>query len=139
DDNGDPIQREGNAGGYLVLDKTLYQSEEREWGSFLQFGQTIENLNEVDLYAGGGITCRGCLKNRSEDHIGIAVAYAFVSDELIDATNRDRAETTLELTYRAKITEHLTLQPDIQWIFNPGANPDFDDAFVTGLRFELAL
>ncbi len=42
------------------------------------------------------------------------------------------------MTYRAPITDWLTLQPDIQYIVNPGFAPAFDDALVISLRFELS-
>ena len=30
------------------------------------------------------------------------------------------------------------LQPDVQYIINPGNDPDLDDAVVVALRFELS-
>jgi porin len=36
------------------------------------------------------------------------------------------------------VNEWLTLQPDLQYIVNPGLEPALRDAMVLGLRFELA-
>ena len=49
-----------------------------------------------------------------------------------------RREIAIELTYRAEITEYLAIQPDLQYVINPGLVPGRDDAFVAGLRLELS-
>ncbi len=49
----------------------------------------------------------------------------------------DARETTLELTWRLPVADWLTLQPDLQYVINPGFDASLDDAFVVGLRFEL--
>jgi len=39
---------------------------------------------------------------------------------------------------RLPVTGQLTLQPDVQYIINPGLEPNSDHALAVGLRFELA-
>jgi porin len=51
----------------------------------------------------------------------------------------DRSETVVELTYRAQISRFFVLQPDVQWVVNPGMNPELADALVFGLRAHLSL
>ncbi len=46
------------------------------------------------------------------------------------------AETVIELFYKAPVNDHLTLQPDVQYIASP--NGSLPDALVIGMRFELA-
>jgi porin len=36
-----------------------------------------------------------------------------------------------------QLTESVTLQPDIQYIINPGTDPSLDDAVVIGARMGL--
>jgi porin len=50
----------------------------------------------------------------------------------------DRHETAIELTYRAALTDWLTLQPSTQDVVNPGTSPALDDAWVIALRFEIS-
>ena len=50
----------------------------------------------------------------------------------------ERRETAWEMTYRAQINEHLLLQPDIQYVQNPSASAELDDALVIGIRFVIA-
>jgi carbohydrate-selective porin OprB len=46
-------------------------------------------------------------------------------------------ETVLEATYRLQLTDHLFIQPDFQYIFDPGAFRDRPNAVVAGIRYDL--
>jgi porin len=50
----------------------------------------------------------------------------------------DDAEVAIELSYRAQITPWLALQPDLQYIVNPGFDGSVDDALAIGVRAEIA-
>ena len=50
----------------------------------------------------------------------------------------ERHETAIELTYRVQFLPWLALQPDVQYIINPGTDPALKNALVIGLRFELS-
>jgi porin len=39
-----------------------------------------------------------------------------------------------EFTYQAQVTKWLTVQPDIQFIINPGGTHDLSNALVIGAR-----
>lgn len=138
--NGDPVKQDGNTGGYLVVDKMLYREEDAQGpGAFLQFGSNRKNVNKFNMYVGGGFNYRGLIPGRDEDEFGIAVAHAVINNDLVDAGGRNDHETTIETTYKAQITENISMQPDLQYVINPGAVTDIEDAFVAGLRFEMAL
>ena len=49
-----------------------------------------------------------------------------------------RHETTWELTYQVRLNEHVSIQPDIQYVRNPSLSPDLDDAWIVGCRLQLA-
>jgi len=112
------------------------EQDDQGLGAFVQLGVAPEFLNEIKNYFGAGLYYKGLIPGRDKDAVGIAVARAGISD---DITGRDEAETAYELTYRAVINEHLALQPDIQYIENPGAVAGRGNALVFGLRFEYAL
>ena len=65
---------------------------------------------------------------------GIGLAYTGISDQA-SAFDRDSGlsvirdhETLLEVSYAAEIRPGLTLQPDLEYIWNPGGNiPDRTD------------
>jgi len=137
---GDPIVRKGNMGGYIIIDQMLYREQDAQGlGAFLQIGGNSVRINEVDFYLGGGLNYLGLIPARDEDEFGIAVGYASTSDDIVDAKGRDDAETTLELTYRIQVNENIAIQPDVQFVFNPGADPSLKDALIAGVRFELSL
>lgn len=48
-----------------------------------------------------------------------------------------RAETGLEITYSAQLAPWLRVQPDLQYVIDPGADSARDDLFVFGLRLEV--
>ncbi len=75
--------------------------------------------------------------------MGLGVAMAINGDpykatQVAAGTPAADAETNIELTYRAPVTSWLTLQPDLQYVVDPGTSSTLDDAFVAGLRFEIA-
>jgi porin len=44
------------------------------------------------------------------------------------------AEMVIEFTYQAQITPWLTIQPDLQYVINPGGANDLNNALVVGGR-----
>jgi porin len=50
-----------------------------------------------------------------------------------------RAETVVELTYRLQVLPWLHLQPNLQYVINPGTSPTLDNALVFALRVEITL
>lgn len=137
--SGSPIVRNHNIGGYIIIDHMLYrEKKEQGAGMFIQIGGNMSSVNEVDFYIGGGLNYRGLIPTRDQDIFGIAVAYASISDDLTDNISRTKGETTLELTYQIPLNENVTIQPDIQFVFNPGASRTTNNTVTTGLRFELS-
>ncbi|MBN1462973.1 MAG: carbohydrate porin, partial [Paludibacteraceae bacterium] len=81
-----------------------------------------------------GINYKEFSKKRTDDMLGLAVAY-FGSDNA-SITH----ETTIELTYKMVLNEHLYIQPDIQYIINPaGTENKLNNALVGIVRFGMEL
>ena len=140
DGSGTPIKRSGNMGGYVLIDKQLYkEKDDQGLGGFIQFGANDKRVNEVNMYIGGGVNYKGLFPQRDDDEIGIAIAHARINDDIVGAGGRDDHETTIEATYSAQINDHIRIQPDIQYIFNPGAVNGTKDALVAGVRVEVSL
>ena len=156
-----PPQRPGDAAVYGLFEQTLWRmpgSPNRALGFFARGVAAPSDRSEVDRYADAGFTFRGPLGSRPEDIIGIAFAYGRISP---DAAANDRAlaaltgapmpirdyEAAIELTYRWELAESWFIQPDLQYIFHPGANianpanrasePSIPNALVLGLRTAL--
>ncbi len=65
------------------------------------------------------------------------MAHASISEDLRDVEKRDGHETAVELTYRVQVFPWFAIQPGVQTIFNPGADPSLDNAVVSIMRFQI--
>jgi porin len=132
---------DNNTGGYLIIDKQLTQEEDSRQGLgvFLQFGANDSDVNEIDMYIGGGLNYRGLISGRDDDEAGIAVAHARINDDVVSAGGRDDFETTIEVTYSLQLNDIIRIQPDLQYIMNPGTAEGVENAFVVGVRVEISL
>jgi porin len=142
-----PVVRGGNTGVYGLLEHLLMIDPvhpQREITGFLQLGWSHPDVNTVTAYMGAGIVYDGVFRGRRADRLGVGVAAAFLGGRAREALAAaggaaDRYEVTLEVTYRANVVSHFTVQPDVQYVLSPGANPEVANALVFGLRFELEL
>ncbi len=133
-----------NKGVYLIAEKTLFaeNTSGEGLGAFFQLGFADSDLNQISSYWGAGINYTGLIPGRNQDITGLAVASArngnsFMKFTKADGNDVEHTETAIELTYRAEVLPWLTLQPDIQYILNPGMDPSLDDALVAGVRMEV--
>ena len=130
---GDPI--DSNAGVYLIGERTLSERT----AIFGQLGKADERRNLIAWYVGTGVTWSALVPGRPDDVIGLAVGVAYNSDDFLKANpGLNRTETAIEFTWSAEITEQLSVQPNIQYILNPGQEPGLDDALIAGVRTVLS-
>ncbi len=139
---GDP-QDDGNAGWYAIADRTMWNKGSTTLAAFLRAGHAEDRFNPIEGYVGVGTSLTGFAASRPDDAVGLAVATTLTGDDYERARqmadlSTDSHETSIELTYRAPITDWLTLQPDIQYVINPSADPALDNALIISLRFELS-
>ena len=146
EDDGDPRQRRGNFGVYLLGERQIYRepgAPERGLSLLARVGYADPGLNEVGAYVGGGAVYTGLFRERPEDRLGLGVAAAFAGHEFERASEADGsavkdAEVAIELRHRMQLAPWLSVQPDLQYIVNPGFDAHLDDALVLGARAELA-
>ncbi len=139
DPNDNPLQHPDNYGIYFTAEQMLFPGRGKKGlGAFFQVGRVPDDRNQVDFYIGGGIHYRGLIPSREDDTFGLAVAHASISEELRDVEEIDSHETSIEGTYRAKIFPWLDIQPGLQFIFNPGADPSLDNAVVSTFRVHIS-
>ena len=140
---GDPVRRRGNAGLYALADATLWSRGASRIDGYLRLGAASDRFNVVARYVGAGFVLSGFSVARPDDQWGLSIAMAGTGQDSRRAADSagtpiDRAETAIEMTYRAPLTDWLTLQPDIQYVINPGADRSLEDALILGLRFEIS-
>jgi porin len=126
---------DSNAGVYLIGERNLSDGT----GIFGQLGITNERRNPIAWYLGGGITFSELVPGRPDDLIGLAVGIAVNCDDFLEANSGlNRTETAIEFTWSAKITDNLSVQPNIQYIIHPGQEPGLADALIAGVRTVLS-
>ena len=132
----------GNDGWYLRGEHRLVRETaqpDQGLSAFFRLGIADTRFNMFGSFASAGLNYVGPIKGRDHDQLGIAVAAAFASDRYRDAVPSERSEVAFELTYRAGIAEWLSVQPNIQYVVDPGANLSLRNAFAVGLRTELTI
>ncbi len=153
---GAPRLRRNNWSVYAVADQLVYRepgTKDQGVGLFARAMGAPGDRNLVNFFLNAGATYKGIVPGRVNDTLGLGIGYARVSDtasQLDSDIARPsgsafpirRSETVLELTYQAVVAPWLTVQPDFQYVFNPGGgvpNPQaptraVGDAAVLGLR-----
>jgi len=142
-DDGTIRQVWGSQGAYVGAATRLYTIDgPRGLDGFVNFGVADGRVNQVDRTVNVGLTWTGPFDARPHDKLGFGVSVAhagqpFADAQLAEDTIVHRYETVFELTYRARLTEWLTVQPDLQYIVHPAFDPTLKDAFLIGLHFEV--
>lgn len=86
----------------------------------------------------------GLLRRGRDDKPGLTVAHAssggpYRRSLAATGVRADRNETVVEPTYRTSLAPWLTVQPDVQYLIDPGGDPTLRDALALGLRVEAGL
>lgn len=129
---GASIPATNNAGMYGLWDHRLGARSHY----FVRYGVANARVNAIASYLGVGVVSEDVGFDKAQ--LGLAVAMANTGSAF-QSTGMGRGETDLELSYRIPLSEHIALQPDLQYILSPGADPGLDNATVLGLRFEASL
>jgi porin len=127
-----------NFGAYVALEEALLVPAAGDGPGLsgsLRAGFANGDVNAIESFFSATLVASGLLPGRPQDRLGLGVILANGSDGFLGglADPRDR-EINIELTYHAQITDEISLQPDLQWIINPGLDGSIEDSFVIGLR-----
>lgn len=152
---GIPLRRPGDRAVYAIIDQMIWKepnTEAQGLGLFVQVMHAPDDRNLSDLFVEGGLNWKGPIPGRSHDAAGLAVTHAGVgaaamhlsSDAVFFAgfgSPYSPGETVVEATYRARLAPWLKLQPDVQFVVNPGAGiptaqsrVPLKNALVSGVR-----
>jgi len=108
-------------------------------GWFGRMAFTPADRNFVNFYFDTGLSYKGLIPTRDNDTVGVGFGYAQLSNGARSGLAEEGgspvgAEMVLEFTYQAAITPWLVVQPDVQYIINPGGATDLGNALVVGGR-----
>jgi porin len=89
-----------------------------------------------------GLAWTGLSDGRPKDKLGFGIGVVragepFQQAQLAEGSTPYAYETSFELTYRAVLSDWLTVQPNIQYIVHPGFDRALKNDFLFGLHFEM--
>lgn len=146
DNDGNPLKRGGNSGLYLAFERNVFRekkSPSQGLTLFTRMGTANSRVNQIGFFIGSGFVYKGLFGGRGEDELGFAAAHAVNGESYMKAQRdagvpAENSETNFELTYCAEVFPGFVIQPDVQFVVNPGMGPSANDAFVLGARFEVS-
>lgn len=128
---------EGNYGAYGALERTLAGTpgEAGNLEAHVRGGLAPDDRNPVAWAADAGLAYTGLLPFRPADTTALGFAHARISSAPAPGHTY---EQVWELSYTCGLGDHVTLQPDLQYIRQPGGDASRDDALVGTLRLSLS-
>jgi porin len=138
--NGMPLKHRGDYSIYAVADQMVWRKAADPNRSVSVFGRVMGtpegDRNLVDFSLNGGVVLHEPITNRADDTLAFGMGFGHLSSQ-VTAYDRDIAyfthqtdpnaftpvrssETYLELTYQYQAHPWWQLQPDIQYVINPG-------------------
>lgn len=130
----DGLSRASSYGAYVIA--------ERGWtdrvGTYVRLGWANPDVHQTGVAWAAGLVSSGW-RVRPDDEVGLGIAAAHNTARYLRVLRlvgdaADRAEYALELTYRAALSSRIHVQPDVQYIVQPGTDPSLGDALLVGLR-----
>ena len=141
---GDPVKRTAQ-GVYVTGERVLAGDE----NSTQVTGFFRAGLSDGDTspFKGGwqaGVLIERVVKDRPDSAFSVGVQQGYLSSKMqanmagggLDAAD---AETGFEVTYSDRVSDRVTLQPDLQIILDPGGERGADPVIVLGLRLTVDL
>lgn len=133
-------ERDANRGYYLIGEQSLWHESDPDQGLgfFFQAGYAENDRNAFENYFGGGFQYTGLLPDRNGDVTAFGIASLRNSNEYASLNSLQQSETAVEFSHVFQILPYFTLQPDFQYVVNPGTNSEIPDAMVFTLRSSVA-
>jgi porin len=155
--NGVPLAHHGNYGVYATADQMIWVDANESDRNINLFGRVLwapqADRNLITFSMNAGLTFHEPFMHRDDDTFSVGMGYAKVSSDAASLDKETAAftgtfvparggETYLEVTYQYQAAPWWQIQPDLQYVFNPGgglANPSspnkrIGDELVLGIR-----
>ena len=110
------------------------------WSSFVLSPQ--QNIAKLPFQANAGAVYKGLVPTRDQDYTILGLVYGKFSSNYartVEAAGNGypQYELVLEWGYRVNITKFAYVQPDLQWVINPGGTGRIPNALVLGAQMSL--
>ena len=131
-------QQTGNQGVYVMGEQMVFREGAPGSATGLSlFGALIyapqASINPMPWFASAGASYRGLVPGRDRDTAAFALYYGGFSRDLAGHAY----ELVLEWTYAIAVGRRLTVQPDIQYVINPGGVSSIGNAVVLGVQLAI--
>jgi porin len=129
----------GATGPYLTLDQTLWRKnpdvdgDKQGIAMFGTAGYADPGISAVNYQFGGGLKWTGPITSRGGDILGFGASYIRLSADTGSGFTRPD-ETTIETFYKLRLNTWFSVQPDLQYIHNPGGVASRHDAIAFTLQ-----
>ncbi len=133
----------GNYGAYIQLVQQFTRPNgllsTQGLSGFLTVIGFPSDRNPFPFFGEMGLTDQGLLEYRPMDVLGLAYFYGkfgnHYSDYQASLGNPNQSyEGAIEINYKIQLTNWGYLEPDFQWVQNPGGANQYHDAWVAGVQ-----
>ena len=133
-------------GFYWHADQMVWQEEPGSdqgltlWSAFVLSPQ--QNISKLPFQVNSGIVYKGLVPARDHDTTMLGFVYGNFSDDYAGTVAATGAgtpsyEIALEAGYRIQVTKFAYIQPNVQWIINPGGTGNIPNALVLGAQMNV--
>jgi porin len=142
----------GRHGGYVMGEQVIFEPDPENPARALSImgiaGIGGNATSRFRQFAIGGAVYQGPFASRPADFVSFMVAWARTNSRLTqfqldrkqtrpDSPSPQRSEAVIELGCGVQVTRSLLVQPNVQYIAQPGGNTDRSNALVLGLHFSV--
>ena len=136
-------QTTNSYGFYWHLDQMVYQESPGSdqgltlWSAFVYSPQ--QNIAKIPFQVNGGLAYKGLIPGRDQDQTVFGVVYGEFSSDYARATQSAGGgypdyELVFEWGHRIQFTKFLYVQPNLQYVINPGGTHTIPNALVLGAQ-----
>jgi porin len=132
---------EHSYGFYAHADQMIYQEipgSDQGLVAFVASGYyPQQEISIVPFQVNFGLNYKGLFPTRGTDHTVLHFIYGDISSDYARATRRRGgaladSEKVIEFGHRFQLTKWSYIQPDLQWVIDPGGTGDIPNAVVIG-------
>ena len=128
---------------YWHMDQTVYRPKRKNeeglilWSDYILCPQ--QNIALIPFQVNAGAVYTGLIPGRRNDFTIFGVVYGDLSTNYASVLQQNGLgnptyELVYELGYRVNLTKFAYVQPDLQWVINPGGTGNTPNALVLGAQ-----
>ncbi|TXI02396.1 MAG: porin [Rhizobium sp.] len=138
---GEPV-RSTAKGAYVLLERELVRGDPRGVRRVTAFARLGVSDGDTTAFKGGwqaGLLVQSVFESRPDSAFSVGVNRVYLSNKYrrnaLDLDQKlERSESAIEVTYSDKVGR-MTIQPDLQYVKDPGADGVIGHALIVSVRF----